>query len=112
YHHMVYASAYTYRATVWFDVALPGPAERAWLAARYPRSWSMYEPIWDRITERWRAAGPGVEWYTHGVTPVTFCSLCQLVLCGGTPAHNTARSIDHGGRRTWFCSAPCQWIFE
>ena len=31
YHHMVYASAYTYRATVWFDFALPGPDERAWL---------------------------------------------------------------------------------
>ena len=31
YHHMVYASAYTYRATVWFDLALPGPG-RARLA--------------------------------------------------------------------------------
>jgi toluene monooxygenase system protein A len=29
YHHMVYASAYSYRATVWFDFALPGPDERA-----------------------------------------------------------------------------------
>ena len=32
YHHMVYASAYTYRATVWFNFALPGPDERAWAA--------------------------------------------------------------------------------
>ena len=33
YHHQVYASAYTHRATVWFDMPLPSPAERAWLAA-------------------------------------------------------------------------------
>ena len=37
YHHMVYASAYTYRATVWFDFVLPGPEERAWLREKYPR---------------------------------------------------------------------------
>ena len=28
YHHMLYASTYTYRATMWFDFALPGPEER------------------------------------------------------------------------------------
>jgi toluene monooxygenase system protein A len=112
YHHMVYASAYTYRATVWFDLALPGPDERAWLAAKYPASWTALDPVWERITERWRASGPGVEWFTHGATPVGFCNLCQLVLCGGTPSHNTARTADIGGRRYIFCSEPCQWIFE
>lgn len=112
YHHMVYASAYTYRATVWFDFALPGPEERAWLGKKYPRSWDRFEPIWDRITERWREAGPEVEWYVHGATPVGFCDLCQIVLCGGTPENNTARTLEHDGRKYIFCSEPCEWIFK
>jgi len=112
YHHMVYASAYTYRATVWFDFALPGPAERAWLRDKYPRTWPLLDPIWERISARWRDAGPQVEWYTHGVTPVTFCHLCQLVLCGGTPAHNSARWLEHEGESYVFCSEPCEWIFR
>ena len=112
YHHQVYASAYSYRATVWFDLPLPSPEERAWLAEKYPESWPDFAPIWERVSDRWRASGPGVEWYTHGVTPVGFCSLCQLVLSAGTPRENSACVRDHGGRRYIFCSAPCAWIFE
>lgn len=112
YHHMVYASAYTYRATVWFDMAMPGPRERAWLGEKYPESWPEIDPIWTRVTERWEQSGPGVEWFTQGATPVGFCSLCQLVLCGGTPAKNSARTVERGDRRYVFCSEPCAWIFE
>ena len=112
YHHMVYASAYSYRATVWFDVALPGPEERAWLRAKYPRTWDSFDPVWERLTERWRASGPGVEWYTHGATPVGFCDLCQLVLSNGTPTANAARVVAHAGRKYIFCSEPCAWIFS
>lgn len=111
YHHMMYVSAYTYRSTLWFDVVLPGPQERAWLREKYPRSWHELDPLWERITERWKAA-PGVEWFTHGTTPVGFCDLCQLVLCAGTPSHNQARTVVHEGRKFIFCSAPCQWIFQ
>jgi toluene monooxygenase system protein A len=39
YHHMVYASAYTYRATLWFNCILPSPAERKWLRAKYRKHW-------------------------------------------------------------------------
>jgi toluene monooxygenase system protein A len=112
YHHQVYVSAYTYRATVWFDLALPSPAERAWLAEKYPESWPELAPVWERLTERWQAAGPEVEWFTHGVTPIGFCSLCQLVLCAGTPSKNSARVLEHDGRRFVFCSEPCAWIFQ
>jgi toluene monooxygenase system protein A len=111
YHHMVYVSAYTYRATTWFDFAMPGPDERAWLRAKYPRSWPLLSPVWKRIGERWRESGPDVEWHAHGATPVTFCDLCQLVLCGGTPQHNTARVRVHDGAKYIFCSDPCEWIF-
>ena len=112
YHHMVYASAYAHRATVWFDLPLPGPAERAWLRSKYPRTWDHFDPVWERLTARCREGGPGLEWYTHGATPVGFCNLCQLVLCGGTPKANTARTAVHDGTRYIFCSEPCQWIFE
>jgi toluene monooxygenase system protein A len=112
YHHMVYASAYTYRATVWFDLAMPGPEDRVWLRDKYLATWEAIDPVWTRVTERWREGGPGLEWYAHGTTPVGFCNLCQLVLCGGTPAHNTAQTVDHDGRRYIFCSDPCRWIFE
>jgi toluene monooxygenase system protein A len=112
YHHMVYASAYTHRATVWFDLVLPGPGERDWLANKYPASWSGFDPVWERVTERWRRGGPGLEWYTHGATPVGFCNLCQLVLSGGTPLENSARVEVHDGQRYVFCSEPCAWIFR
>jgi toluene monooxygenase system protein A len=112
FHHMVYASAYTYRATVWFDLAVPSPDERAWLRGKYPRSWPDLDPVWERIVERWRESGPGVEWYAHGATPVGFCATCQLVLCGGTPNANTAQVLDRHGRRKVFCSEPCRWIYD
>jgi toluene monooxygenase system protein A len=112
YHHMVYASAYTYRATVWFDFVLPGPEERAWLREKYPRTWDLLDPVWARVADRWRKSGPRVEWYTHGVTPVGFCNLCQLVLCGGTPQCNTAQTTAFHGNKYVFCSEPCLWIFQ
>lgn len=112
YHHMVYASAYTYRASVWFDMPLPGPAERAWLARKYPESWPALDPVWQRVSQRCQQAGPDVEWFTHGATPVAFCDLCQLVLCGGTPRANTARVRRRDGRAYVFCSEPCEWIFQ
>jgi toluene monooxygenase system protein A len=112
YHHMVYASAYTYRASVWFDFVVPSPRERAWLKQKYPRSWPALEPVWEQIDRRWQAADPGNEFAVHGTAIVSFCDLCQLVLCGGTPARNTAQTVDRDGKRYIFCSAPCKWIFE
>jgi len=112
YHHMVYASAYTYRATVWFDFALPGPDERQWLAEKYPASWHQYDGIWQRIAERWQATDPGVDFGVHGTSIVGFCHLCQIVLCCGTPERNDAVAIEHDGKPYIFCSEPCRWIFE
>src|SRR5262249_33115765 len=80
YHHMVYASAYTYRSSVWFDFVVPSPRERSWLRGKYPRSWDAYEPVWQRIEQRWREADVGNDLAVHGTAIVAFCSLCQLVL--------------------------------
>jgi toluene monooxygenase system protein A len=112
YHHRVYASAYTHRATVWFDMVVPGPAERAWLAAQYPKSWPAMAPVWEQIDQRWRDTDAGVEWWTQGATPVGFCDLCQLVLSNGTAARNSARTLAYGGAKYIFCSEPCEWIFR
>ena len=112
YHHRVYASAYTYRSSVWFDLVVPGPDERAWLRAKYPASWPSLENVWESISERWRDADPGNDFAVHGTAIVGFCELCQLVLCNGTAERNTAVIVEHEGRRRIFCSDPCRWIFE
>jgi toluene monooxygenase system protein A len=112
YHHMVYLGAYTHRTTVWFDFVQPSAEERDWLRQKYPSSWSSFEPVWQRIDQRWQEAGPNLEWHTHGLTPIGFCNLCQLVLSGGTPAHNSACTLVHQGKRYVFCSEPCAWIFK
>jgi toluene monooxygenase system protein A len=112
YHHMVYVSAYTYRATVWFDFVVPSPKERAWLRRKYPSSWLQLEPVWERVIERWRQADPGNDWAVHGTCMVGLCDMCQLVLCHGTPQENSATNLDYSGRKYIFCSAPCRWIFE
>ncbi|HEY0708847.1 MAG TPA: YHS domain-containing protein [Polyangia bacterium] len=112
YHHMVYASAYSYRASVWFDFVLPGPQERAWLRQKYPQTWGDYDPIWDRVTARWRAADIGNDFAVHATAIPTFCNLCQLTMSGGSPRQNSAVSIEHNGTLYMFCSEPCRWIFE
>ena len=112
YHHRVYVSAYTYRASLWFDLPLPGPEERAWLLEKYPASFADLEPLWERLSARCQEAGPGVEWHTHGFTPIGFCSLCQLVLCGGTAQRNSANTLEFAGQPYIFCSQPCRFIFE
>jgi toluene monooxygenase system protein A len=112
YHHMVYASAYTYRASVWFNFVLPSPEERTWLRQKYPRFWEQLDPVWEQITARWRQADPGNDFAVHGSALPTFCDLCQFVLCGGTPRKNTASTLEHAGRKYIFCSDPCRWIFE
>jgi toluene monooxygenase system protein A len=111
YHHMVYASAYTYRASVWFDFVVPGPRERSWLRAKYPTSFGELDPIWDQITERWAEADPGNDFAVHASAIPTFCALCQLVLCGGTPSRNSAVVAEHEGEKRIFCSEPCRELF-
>jgi toluene monooxygenase system protein A len=112
YHHMVYASAYTYRATVWFDLVVPGPAERAWLREKYPNSWSDFEPVWEQVAASWKASGPGLDLCMYSTAIVGFCNLCQVVLCGGTPTHNTAQVVETTRGNRVFCSEPCRRIYE
>jgi toluene monooxygenase system protein A len=59
YHHMIYASAYSYRATLWFNFVMPGPAERKWLRQKYAKYWDDMDDVWEQVAERWRTVGPG-----------------------------------------------------
>lgn len=111
YHHLVYASAYSYRSTIWFNMPLPSPEEREWLAHKYPKYWPHLDAVWKRIDERWEACDPGLDMGVHGTSIIGFCDLCQIVLCGGTPENNTARVIHYMGQKYVFCSEPCQEIF-
>jgi toluene monooxygenase system protein A len=112
YHHMVYASAYTYRSSVWFDFNVPSPQERAWLKKKYPDSWAAVEPLWGNIIDRWKATDIGNDFGVHGTCIIGFCSLCQLVLSQGTPQKNAVCTLDYHGEKYIFCSEPCKWIFE
>lgn len=112
YHHMVYASAYTYRTTVWFDFVLPGPEERAWLREKYPGRWDAFDAVWEQVASRWAESDPGLDFAAHGTAIVSFCDMCQLVLCEGAPGANAARTLVRGDRKYIFCSEPCEWIFR
>ena len=95
YHHMIYASAYTYRATLWFDFVIPGPAERKWLRQKYPKYWDDMDAVWEQVSERWRALVPALQmsWRCTATAMPTFCDLCQLPLSAGTPRKNTANVL-------------------
>jgi toluene monooxygenase system protein A len=113
YHHMIYASAYTYRAALWFNFVMPSPADRQWLRRKYPKYWDDMDAIWERVSEQWNAAGPGPnsEMSVHAQAMPTFCDLCQLPLSAGTPRNNTANTLAFEDRKYIFCSEPCRWIF-
>jgi toluene monooxygenase system protein A len=113
YHHMVYAAAYTYRSTLWFNFIIPSPADRKWLRQKYPKYWDDIEAVWERIEEQWRATGPGAqnESAVHGRALPAFCDLCQLPLSAGTPRKNTANTLALNGQKYILCSEPCRWIF-
>lgn len=112
YHHMVYLSAYSYRATVWFDMVVPGPEERNWLEEKYPKSFPRIRECWEQIDRHWQKADVGLEFAVHGTAIVGFCDLCQIVLCEGSPDYNKAVVVQRGGRKYILCSEPCRWIFE
>jgi len=111
FHHMIYASAYTYRATVWFDLTLPGPEDYRWLQQKYPNSWPELQPIWQNINSQWQKSGPGIDFSVHAFAIPAFCDLCQLVLCQGRPNQNLTNTFHTADKSFVFCSPECRWIF-
>ena len=93
-------------------MVVPSPAERQWLARKYPGSWPSVQTAWEQVDARWQEREPGNDLGVMGTSIIGFCELCQLVLCGGTPARNSAIFTEHEGQKKVFCSEPCRWIFE
>ena len=108
-HHSFQLGLYTYRTTLWFDVAMPDEAEREWLNAKYPDWEETYGPLWDRLERRWETGG---EANTLAYGLPALCNLCQLPALFVRPGRNTACTLELDGRRYLFCSEPCRWIFE
>jgi len=108
-HHSFQLGLYTYRTTLWFDVASPSAAERSWLNDNYPRWNDLYGPLWDRLEGRWQGGG---ETNTLSYGLPALCNLCQLPTLFIRPGRNTACTLEMHGRRYLFCSEPCRWIFQ
>ena len=108
-HHSFQLGLYTYRTTLWFDVAMPDADEREWLNAKYPRWDETYGGLWAQLERRWEAGGEAST-LSYGLPAL--CNLCQLPALFIRPGRNTACTLDLAGRRYLFCSEPCRWIFE
>jgi toluene monooxygenase system protein A len=108
-HHSFQLGLYAYRTTLWFDIARPDAAERAWLADKYPEWPEVYGPFWDRLDRAWESDG---EAGTLEFALPALCNLCQLPTLFVRPGRNTACTAEREGRRYVFCSEPCRWIFE
>ena len=97
-HHSFQLGLYTYRTTMWFDVAMPDKAEREWLNTKYPDWEATYGPLWDRLERSWEAGG---ESNTLAYGLPALCNLCQL------PARVRQTRTEHrvhpgDGRQTLF----------
>jgi toluene monooxygenase system protein A len=108
-HHSMQLGLYLYRATLWFDEAMPGPEQRAWLRANYPTWEKTFQPSWDHLDEAWATRG---EAATKAYVLPAICNLCQLPALFMRPGHNTACTLVRDERHYLFCSEPCRWIFE
>ena len=108
-HHSFQLGLYTYRTTLWFDVAMPDRAEREWLNQKYPRWEETYGGLWDQLERRWEAGGEA-NTLSYGLPAL--CNLCQLPALFIRPGRNTACTLELDGRRYLFCSEPCRWIFQ
>ena len=108
-HHSFQLGLYSYRTTLWFDVAMPNEQERRWLSEKY-ESWNRtYAAIWDTLERRWKLDG---EAGTLSYALPALCNLCQLPTLFVRPGKNTACTRKVGGRSYLFCSEPCRWIFD
>jgi len=114
-HHSLHMGVWFWRPTVWWDPAAGASApERKWLAEKYPDWEETWGPMWDTIGKNIRE---GNELKSLPQTFPVLCNICQLPISSSynwTAVKDdwTLLTKDLNGRRHYFCSEPCQWIFE
>ncbi|MFI0928459.1 YHS domain-containing protein [Streptomyces sp. NPDC021012] len=113
FHHTAQIGVWYLRSTMWWNPhAGVSPAERAWLEEKYPGWGENYGLMWDQLATCLR------EGREIPTALPTLCHTCNLPLTN--PAGHRAGTLDspepltaeHAGRRYFFCSAPCRWIFS
>jgi toluene monooxygenase system protein A len=111
YHHSGHLEMWFVRQTLFWDhKAGVTPAEREWLEEKYPGWNARWGRLWDVIAEN---AREGREDKLFPAALPVICNICSIT-CGGVPhnGHHIGHWSDFGGRRYYFCSEPCKWIFD
>lgn len=104
YSHAVWKNIYEGKNVNFHQVEVPDQEERRWFREKYPLFDKIYAPFWE-------AADEGEE-LTLGTT-FLHCKVCQFPLIFVDENNRpTMRSKMHGARRHYFCSEPCEWIFD
>jgi phenol hydroxylase P3 protein len=101
--HSIWRGLYASRKDLWFDVHQPTAEDLAWLHDKYPAFADTHAPFWRAVAD-----GANVD----ADTSPMICDVCQFPCVFPEPAHAVALPSDFGGRRYWFCSEGCQWIFD
>lgn len=85
--------------------------DREWLEEKYPGWEERWGHMWDRHAENMRN---GNREDTVADDLIVLCDLCQLPAVDADPENDftRVRSHEHDGETYYFCSDPCQWIFE
>jgi phenol hydroxylase P3 protein len=81
----------------------PTRDDLSWLNAHYPEFDRVHGDFWRRV-----AAGENVDAENLPMN----CTVCKFPCVFPEPANAVALPTDYNGRRYWFCSEGCQWIFE
>jgi toluene monooxygenase system protein A len=112
FHHSGHLEIWFLRSTVWWDPSAGvTPEERAWLEEKYPGWNEIWGKLWDVVAENARADRQ------DKVFPQALPMLCNVcgTSSGGMPYNGFHQGnwTDHtDGRRYYFCSPPCKWIFD
>jgi phenol/toluene 2-monooxygenase (NADH) P3/A3 len=101
--HQIWKLAFQYSYLNYFDTFPPTEADKAWLREKYPG--------WDELVgSYWDGVDNGASGQVAGLPLI--CNLCQFPIVYPSPDRVDIKQHEHNGRRYWFCSDGCKYIFE
>jgi len=109
--HYMAGGHYHWRPTLWITPPGVTAEDREWLEEKYPGWEDRWGQYWDRFGENWREGSPEK---TVADDLIILCDLCHFPAVDADHEHdfNRIRAHEHDGETYYFCSDPCQWIFE